>query len=152
MGPRESGTHLQELHHIQLGVGLLLLRRGLAEQLGGVHFVPLVVLSCDTHRDVRLTRHTYRARDPRIGRLGAGPPLLRSGPALGRPAAGAPLLAGRLRRQESHRSPRLLSSHRLHALPAQHLASLGKRAADHISQTKSYHSDKVRINLCSDTT
>lgn len=46
------------------------------------------------HRDVRVTRHTYRACDPRIGRLGAGPPLLGSWPALGRPAPGAPLLAG----------------------------------------------------------
>lgn len=36
--------HLQELHHVQLGIGFLLLGRGLAEQLRGVHLVPLVVL------------------------------------------------------------------------------------------------------------
>ena len=77
MGPGEPRTHLQELHHVQLGVGLLLLRRGLAEQLGRVHLVPLVVLSCDTRRGVRTTRHSYGARDP--GRGGSGQGLLRLG-------------------------------------------------------------------------
>lgn len=38
-------THLQKLHHVQLGVSFLLLCRGLAEQLCGVHLVPFVVLS-----------------------------------------------------------------------------------------------------------
>lgn len=38
-------THLQELHHVQLGVSFLLFCRGLAEQLRRVHLVPLVVLS-----------------------------------------------------------------------------------------------------------
>lgn len=38
-------THLQELHHVQLGVSFLLLCWRLAEQLCGVHLVPFVVLS-----------------------------------------------------------------------------------------------------------
>lgn len=38
-------THLQEFHHVQLGVSFLLLCWGLAEQLCRVHLVPFVVLS-----------------------------------------------------------------------------------------------------------
>lgn len=42
-------TYLQELDHVQLGVSFLLLRWSLAEQLCGIHLIPLVVLSCKPH-------------------------------------------------------------------------------------------------------
>lgn len=78
---------------LSLGLASFFSVGGLAEQLGGVHSVPLVVLSCDTHRSVRIPRHTYKF-DPRTGRLGAGPPCSRVGQLWAGLPAGAPLLAG----------------------------------------------------------
>lgn len=55
-----SEPYLQELDHAQLGVRFLLLCGSFAEELSGVHLVPVIILPCICQTRTYILSHTVR--------------------------------------------------------------------------------------------